>query len=188
MWNCPEINVTGPGWWVDVGSGNDLVPSGNKPITLQWRHNERDGVSNHQPPGCLLNRLFKAQIKETLKLRVTGLCDGNSPMTGEFPAQRASNAENVSIWWRHHVKQCWPISLTQYSVTRLQCVNYYSYYLIFKIQPWPCQARVKHNSLYCFSVPVIGCLGFLAVPITRYILSCLVSPEENGMFYLSTNW
>ena len=21
---------------------------------------------------------------------------------GEFPAQRASNAENVSIWWRHH--------------------------------------------------------------------------------------
>ena len=22
---------------------------------------------------------------------------------GEFPAQRASNAENVSIWWRHHV-------------------------------------------------------------------------------------
>ena len=23
--------------------------------------------------------------------------------TGEFPAQRASNAENVSIWWRHHM-------------------------------------------------------------------------------------
>ena len=28
---------------------------------------------------------------------------GNSPVTGEFPAQRASNAENVSIWWCHHV-------------------------------------------------------------------------------------
>ena len=36
------------------------------------------------------------------KLRVTGLCEGNSPVTGEFPAQRASNAENASIWWRHH--------------------------------------------------------------------------------------
>ena len=36
------------------------------------------------------------------KLRVTGLCAGNSPVTGEFPAQRTSNAENVSIWWRHH--------------------------------------------------------------------------------------
>ena len=29
---------------------------------------------------------------------------GNSPGTGEFPAQMASYAENVSIWWRHHVK------------------------------------------------------------------------------------
>ena len=49
-----------------------------------------------------LNRLFKAQIKGKSKLRVTGLCEGNSPVTGEFPAQMASNAENVSIWWRHH--------------------------------------------------------------------------------------
>ena len=39
--------------------------------------------------------------KKTSKLRVTGLCEGNSSVTGEFPAQRASNAENVSIWWRH---------------------------------------------------------------------------------------
>ena len=36
-------------------------------ITLQWRHNERDGVSNHQPHECLLKRLFKAQIKENIK-------------------------------------------------------------------------------------------------------------------------
>ena len=40
--------------------------------------------------------------KKTSKLRVTGLCEGNSPVTGEFPAERTSNAENVSIWWRHH--------------------------------------------------------------------------------------
>ena len=39
---------------------------------------------------------------KTSKLRVTGLCVGNSPGTGEFPAQMASYAENVSIWWRHH--------------------------------------------------------------------------------------
>ena len=44
------------------------------------------------------------QRKKTSKLRVTDLCVGNSPVTGEFPAQMASNAENVSIWWRHHVK------------------------------------------------------------------------------------
>ena len=35
----------------------------------------------------------------------TGLFAGNSPGTGEFPAQMASNAENVSIWWRHHGKE-----------------------------------------------------------------------------------
>ena len=52
---------------------------------------------------CLLNRLFRRRSKRTSKFSVTGLCAGNSPMTGEFLAQRASNAENVSIWWRHHI-------------------------------------------------------------------------------------
>ena len=72
-------------------------------ITLQWRHNDHDCVSNHQPRGCLRKRLFRHRSKKTSKLRVTGLCAGNSPGTGEFPAQMASNAANVSIWWRHHV-------------------------------------------------------------------------------------
>ena len=52
---------------------------------------------------CLLNCLFRRRSKKTSKLRVTGFCEGNSPVTGEFPTQRASDAENVSIWWRHHV-------------------------------------------------------------------------------------
>ena len=71
--------------------------------SLQWRHNEHNGVSDHQPHDCLFNRLFSRRSKKTSKLRVTDLCVGNSPVTGEFPEQRASNAENVSIWWRHHV-------------------------------------------------------------------------------------
>ena len=72
--------------------------------SLHWRHNDHDGVSNHQPHGCLLNRWFRRGSKKTSKLRVTGLCAGNSPGTGEFPAHMTSNAENVSIWWRHHVQ------------------------------------------------------------------------------------
>ena len=76
--------------------------------TLQWRHNGRDGVSNHQPHDCLLNCLFRHRAKKTLKLRVTSLYAGNSPVTGEHPAQMASNAENVSIWWRHH-GCAWPL-------------------------------------------------------------------------------
>ena len=58
---------------------------------------ERDSVSNHGRLYCLLNRLFRRRSKKTSKLRVTGLCGGNSPVAGEFPAQRASNAENVSM-------------------------------------------------------------------------------------------
>ena len=73
--------------------------------SIQWRHNGRDSVSNHQPYDCLLNRLFRRRSKKTSKLRVTGLCVGNSPLTGEFPAQMASNAKHVSIWLRHHVNR-----------------------------------------------------------------------------------
>ena len=72
------------------------------PVSLQWRHTGLVGVSNQQPNNCLLKRLFRRRSKKTSKLRVTGLCVGNSPVTGEFPAQMASNAENVPIWWRHH--------------------------------------------------------------------------------------
>ena len=49
-------------------------------LTLQWRHNERNGVSNHRHLDCLLNRLFRRRSKNTSKLRVTGLCEGDSPV------------------------------------------------------------------------------------------------------------
>ena len=79
------------------------VLSKNIHTPLRWRHNGHDAVSNHQPHDCLLNRFFGRRTELTSKPRVTGLCVGNSPGTGEFPAQMASNAENVSIWWRHHI-------------------------------------------------------------------------------------
>ena len=79
---------------------HELSSNWNHP--LQWRHNGHDSVANHQSHNCLLNRLFRRRSKKTSKLCITGLCVGNSPGTGEFPAQMASNAEKVSIWWRHH--------------------------------------------------------------------------------------
>ena len=77
---------------------------------IQWRHNGCDSVSDHQRHDCLPNRLFRCRSKKISKLRVTGLCAGNSPLTGEFPAQRASNAEIA--WWRHHDDIC----MTRYKV------------------------------------------------------------------------
>ena len=68
---------------------------------FQWRHNESHGVSNHRRLHCLINCWYRPRSKKISKLRVTGLCAWNSPVTGEFPTQKASNAENVSIWLRH---------------------------------------------------------------------------------------
>ena len=70
-------------------------------LKLQWRPNGHYGVSDQQSHYVLLNRLIRHRSKKTSKLHVSGLCAGNSPVTGEFLAQRASNVENVSIWRRH---------------------------------------------------------------------------------------
>ena len=50
--------------------------------------NERDGASNHRHFDCLLKRLFRRRSKKISKLRVTGLCEGSSPVTTEFPAHK----------------------------------------------------------------------------------------------------
>ena len=71
-------------------------------ISLQWRHNERVCVPNHLT--IVYSTVYSShRSKKTSELRVTGLSAGNSPVTGEIPAQMASYAENVSIWWRHNV-------------------------------------------------------------------------------------
>ena len=70
--------------------------------SIQWRHSEHDGVSNDRRLDCLLSLLFRRRSKKTSKLHVTGLRDGNPPVTGGFPSQRASNTESASVWWCHY--------------------------------------------------------------------------------------
>ena len=79
----PEKKV---GIMVNTQNKNDSRQQFASP--LQWGYNERDGVSNHQPHDCLLNLIFRRKSKKTSKLRVISLCEENSPVTGEFPAQR----------------------------------------------------------------------------------------------------
>ena len=78
---------------------------------IHWCHNECDGISNHWQLDCLLKCLFGHKSKKTSKLCINGLCEGNSLVTGEFPTQRASDAGNVSICWRHHDKQHWYLKM-----------------------------------------------------------------------------
>ena len=73
-------NQTGAPSWPDPYAHGLGVPYFS--MSLQWYHTERDGVSNHQPHDCLLNCLFKAQIKENIK----ALC--HWPLCGEFTGHR----------------------------------------------------------------------------------------------------
>ena len=126
-------------------------------ITLPWRHDKRDGISNHQCIGCLLNRLFRRRSEKTSKLRVTGLCEGNPPVTGGFPLQRASNMENVSIWWHHHdithmLSQSDTIGCASYVLYLCMCYlcmlssNYYPGTLVSS-QVFTTDLKIRHISL-----------------------------------------
>ena len=75
------------------GNGNPCVFY--RYLALRWRQNERDVVSKHRRLDWLLNRLFRRRSKKTWKLCVSGLCMGNSSVTGEFPAQKACNAKKL---------------------------------------------------------------------------------------------
>ena len=74
-----------------------------KCISLQVRHNERNGVSNHRRLDYLLNSLFRRRSKKTSKFRFTGFCEGNLAVTSGFPSQMANDA--FFIRWRHHVNK-----------------------------------------------------------------------------------
>ena len=81
------------------GNTSDLV------ATSRWRHNGRDGVSNHQPQDCLLNHLFRRRSKKTSKLRVTGLCAGihrgpmNSPHKWPVTRKMFPFHDVIMFWW-----------------------------------------------------------------------------------------
>ena len=72
-----------------------------------------------------------ADQRKKTKLCVTGLCKGNTPVTGEFPAQRAINAKNVPIWW-HHYELCLWDSYNSACIISPKCIANYSIYLIYR--------------------------------------------------------
>ena len=78
---------------------SDGAVASNRYSPSIWAH-YRDVIMN-------AHSFAQAQIKENIKAPCHWPCEGNSPVTGEFPAQKASNTENVFIWWRHHVPVDW---------------------------------------------------------------------------------
>ena len=91
--DCKWLNVERVFIWLMTENIWMLINYFLRVLSLWWHHHELYGVSNHQHLDGLLNRLFRRRSKKTSKLRVTGLCEGNSLVTGEFPSQKASNAQ-----------------------------------------------------------------------------------------------
>ena len=94
---CPSGALRRNGIKTQFSTNLRFLPFSFHTHSLQWRHNECDGISNHQPHDCLLNACSgedqrKHQTSTSLVF-----------VTSEFPAQMTSNVANVSIWWRHHV-------------------------------------------------------------------------------------
>ena len=110
-----------------------------KNYTLQWRHNERDGVSNHQLHDCLLNLLFRRRSKETSKLRITGLCAGDSLVTVNSPHQRPVTQQMfpfddvmMIVVQVYSVKTWWNMSNVVYHPVAIVPVSMRFQYLCFQ--------------------------------------------------------
>ena len=129
-----------------IGSGvSSTERHRNHAISLQWRNNGHYGVSNHQPYDCLLNRLFRCRSKETSKLCVTGLCKGNSPVTGDWYGLILC----VSFG---HLFDCPLLCLTiiYYSVKQWNCLAYIVYRFISYIyNTVECRyTAVQYNTIF----------------------------------------
>ena len=140
--------------------------------SLQRRHNEHDSVSNHQPHDCLPNRLFKRRSKRTSELRLTGLCVRNSPVTGEFPAQMASYAENVSIWWRHHVFYVHQIVIPPDGTRKWSQLRQRTFILEWRFSGW---GPFMHISVTNYAIIFNGLLRVWRLPFSEPILTCCPS-------------
>ena len=152
---------------------------------------------NHQPHDCLLNRLFRRRSKKTQKLRITGLCEGNSPVTGGFPTQRASNAEKVSIGWRHHENKnsniSWypywkPIDSWNYFYGNvLSCISWYciTYRLVLKCLPsakLDRSAYLLHLDMDINFPPLLGSERELHHKVMFFIL-CIYTHSRSWLNY-----
>ena len=101
--SCLPWNVVPMHLWANLWSSL-------KTVSIRDR-NERNNVSNHWRLGCLHQRLSKAQLKENSQA---------PPVACGFHSQRASNADIIYIWWRHHEKEngCMFMGFTVYCYFR----------------------------------------------------------------------
>ena len=155
---------------------------------LQWRHNERDGVSNQEPHDCLLNRLFRRRSKKTSKLRITGPCEGiyrwpvNSPHAGPVTREMFP-FDDITMPISYN--PLLPLTLLLYDKTY---IPYFGWVTITKInsEEWIGFHWTEHSRVYIFVNP-----SFYGIPASALVLGTI--PARLLMMYNITrrsiwNW
>ena len=114
-------------------------------VTLRWRQNGRDSVSNHQPGHCLLSLLYGGRSKKTSKLRFTGLCVGNSPGPVNSPHKGPVTRKMfpfddvIMIQIQHIPNRCWELCCVLFhcsDCTRFRCIYVIFWEIFFMVTEW----------------------------------------------------
>ena len=114
--------------------------------TSQWRHNERDRVASQITSLTIVYSTVYSGVDQRKHQRSALLAFVrriHASVTGEFPAQKASNAENISIWWRHHIYDLANLTNVSESII-LQSVRL-SFLHSFKLQFYSIYLNVKEE-------------------------------------------
>ena len=158
--------------------------------TFRWRHNDHDGVSNHQPHGCLLNRLFRRRLKKTSKLRVTGLCVGNSSRPVNSPHKGPVTRKMFpfdDVIMSVFTLYCDPINLHilsySYCVLCKQCNPIYlkSIHITLYINIWFQYERYIHKCILDLNIDVSRTTYGLLCWLTDYLYKdILLSLRQNN--------
>ena len=163
---------------MDIHNGLHILK--RAPYPLQWRHNEHNVISNHCHLNCLLNCLFRHRSKKTSKLCIAGLCEGNSLVTSEFPAQRPSHGEIFHLMTNHALPE------QMLSTCPSQFISDISHWLI-KVKAtllnslWPCDVICQHRSESTLAQVMACCLTAPSHYLNQFwlIISKVQSHEGN---------
>ena len=135
---------------------------------LQWRHNERDCVSNNRRLDCLFNRLFRPR-KHQSSASLAFVCEGKPPVTGGFPSQRVKSImRTCSICWRHHgITECyWLLSAADSTGTEVSHESMYTHY------------REQYHATYIILHPIKGAIVRGWQPVVSLLLTGFVFSQR----------
>ena len=136
--------------------------------TLQWRHNERDGISHHRRLDCLLNRLFRHRSKKTSKLCITGLCEGFIPSLNKLLDKQSSCQWFDTSWCSCDVAVMWLDLMQCASGIRLfLCLAYRLY--IFSCDQAALQMVFSVCPSVCLSVRLSVCPSVCLSHVFDYV-------------------